>query len=111
MKIHGGAIGILDNPNSLLRWAVSAPIIAEMCRDCDSSSEQLPHHEDTRSFEIKFRKDVDSLYTAINDLGNPFKEKEKNLVQLASRVVLSTEESSSSRKAHTIGEEQFKKFL
>ena len=35
VKIHGGAIGILDSQNALLRWSVSAPIIADLCRPCD----------------------------------------------------------------------------
>ena len=33
VKIHGGAIGIMVNPNALLRWAVKRPVDAELCRN------------------------------------------------------------------------------
>ena len=81
VKIHGGAIGILENPNALLRWAVSGPVVAELCRQEKlSEMSSKNHHENTQAFESNFRKDFKSLYKSFHNLGNPFKEKEKNLV-------------------------------
>ena len=30
VNIHGGIIGILENSNALLKWAVSGPVVAEV---------------------------------------------------------------------------------
>ena len=82
LKIDGGAIGILDNPNALLRWAVAGPIVAQIFKDGAAINERIHiHHEDTRSFEQKFCTDLDSLYSAFLDFGNPFKEEEISHLQ------------------------------
>ena len=65
LKIHGGAIGILVNPNVLLRWAVSGPVVAELCRYKKlSEMSSKNHHENTQAFEFNFRKDFKSIYTS-----------------------------------------------
>ena len=81
VKIHGGAIVILENPNALLRWAVGGAVVGELCHDEKlSEMSSKNHHENTQAFESNFRKDFKSLYKSFHNLGNPFKEKEKNLV-------------------------------
>ena len=81
VKIDGGAIDILDNPNALLRWAVAGPVISLICKDAESVSKtSTTHHEDTDCFERKFRTDSDSLFSAFLEFGNPFKEEEEDLV-------------------------------
>ena len=52
-------------------------------------------HENTQAFESSFWKDFKSLYMSFHNLGNPFKEKEKNLVQIATKVFLDSEASTS----------------
>ena len=65
VEIHGGAIGILVNPNALLRWAVSGPVVAELCRyEKLSEMSSKNHHENTQAFEFNFRKDFKSFYTS-----------------------------------------------
>ncbi len=111
VKIHGGAIGILDNENALLRWAVSGPVVAEVCKVSKVTVDsEMSHHEDTTSFEVKFRKDVRSLLAAMNDFGNPFKEVNENLVHIASKIVLDDAAAISVRSAYKNGEEQYYKF-
>ena len=112
IKIHGGAIGIFDNPKALLRWSVSGSIIADMCNvDSKDHNAGVKHHENTSSFEVRFRKDVDSLYAAIIELGNPFQEKEKNLVQLSTKAVLDSEVSNSVRLVGKLGKQQYESFV
>ena len=60
VKTDGGAIGILDDENALLEWAISGPYISEMLKsslnkitDCNNF---VDHHEDTNIFEQKFRQ-------------------------------------------------------
>ena len=115
VKIRGGAVGLLDNPKALLRWSVSNPIIAEMCgNDRIASNEDetdLKHHEDTPAFEKQFRKDVNSLVAAVEEMGNPFKEKETNLVQSSSKIVLPAEATNQVKKAEKTGKDQFQTFI
>ena len=108
IKIEGGAIGIFDNPKTLLRWAVAGPIVAQICRDAEEEEvKEKKHHEDNGSFEAKFRKDIQSLYDAFNEFGNPFGEEQKQLVQISSRFVLDKSSSDSVFKAKQTAKDQF----
>ena len=69
------------------------------------------HLKNTQAFESNFRKDFKSLYTSSHNLDNPFKEKEKNLVQIATKVVLDSEASTSFKIAQQLGENQYNKFF
>ena len=71
---------------------------------------EMSHHEDTTSFEVKFRKDVRSLLAAMDDSGNPFKEVNENLVHIASKIVFDDAAAISVRSAYKNGEEQYYKF-
>ena len=111
VKIHGEAIGIFDNQNALLRWSVSTSIIAVMCNEDKEDNLTVKHHENNTSFENRYRKDVDALFKAINEMGNPFMEEEKNLVHLSSKVVLDAHVSKSVHSVTELGEDQFNKFF
>ena len=78
LKIDGGAIGILENELSLIKWMVAGPGIARLVsmfnNDARQSEDVLPHHEDTDSHEKRFRKDVLALKNALADVGSPFEE-------------------------------------
>ena len=112
VKTHGSAIGILENSNELLRWALSGPVVAELRRDEKlSEMSSKNYHKNTQAFESDFRKDFKSLYTSFHNLGNPFKEKEKNLVQIATKVVLDYEASTSIKNGQQIGENQYNEFV
>ena len=52
-----------------------------------------------------------SLYTSFHNLGNPFKEKEKNLVQIVTKVFLDSEASTSIKIAQQLGENQYNEFV
>ena len=108
IKIEGGAIGIFGNPKTLLRWAVAGPIAAQICKDAEEEEvKEKKHHEDNDSFEVKFRKVVQSLYDAFNEFGNPFGEEQKQLVQISSRFVLDKSSSVSVFKVKQTGKSLF----
>ena len=48
----------------------------------------LPH-EDNKTFEEKFRKDVTQLYKELKSRGNPFIEDEKQLENINSKCIMS----------------------
>ena len=108
IKIEGGAIGIFDNPKTLLRWAVAGPIAAQICNDAEEEEvKEKKHHEDNDSFEAKLRKVVQSLYDAFNEFENPFGEEQKQLVQISSRFVLDKSSSVSVFKGKQTGKSLF----
>ena len=112
VKIHGGAIGILENPNALLKWAVGGAVVGELCHDEKlSEMSSKNHHENTQAFESNFRKDFRSLYMSFYNLGNPFKDKEKNLVQIPTKVALGSEVSTSIKIDQQLGENQYNEFV
>ena len=93
VKIDGGAIGILENQNALLKWAVAGPIISDMLKE--NEGEHMvdlatfhSHHEYTEAFEKAFRVDAETLLNAYIECGNPFQEREDGLVHLLSKHVL-----------------------
>ena len=112
VKIDGGAIGILDNPKSLLRWSVAGPTVTKVCHEYDDPiTVEKKHHEDTRAVENKFRADVSSVHDAFLEFGNPFCEEEENLIQLSSKIVLEKSQSSTVFQAEQLGKKQFDAFV
>ena len=93
VKIDGGAVDILDNEAALLKWAVASPIISEILQDQEPSNPKdkdiLKHHENTKSFEEKFKKDKEAFQNAFLTYGSPFQKEEISLMQMISKVVLS----------------------
>ena len=63
-------------------------------------------HEDTVSFEKKFRKDVKSLYSAYIEDGNPFEEDDV-LTKLEDKVVINEHAIKSVREARKRGKDQY----
>ena len=64
------------------------------------------HHEDTVSFEKKFRKDVKSLYSAYIEDGNPFEEDDV-LTKLGDKMVMNEHAIKSVCEARKRGKDQY----
>ena len=115
VKIDGGAVGILDNEAALLKWAVASSIISEILQDQEPSNPKdkdiLKHHENTKSFEEKFKKDKEAFQNAFLTYGNPFQEEEISLMHMISKVVLSDDATSSVKMAKEIGKRQYDLFV
>ena len=110
VKVDGGAIGIMDNESALLEWALSGPYIAEMIQETDQCSSSK-HHEDTDSFEKEFCLRRVKLINSFKYFENPFEDPHKELVNIASKVIMSTEAATSVREALRIGNKQCLDFL
>ena len=86
VKTEGGAIGILDSPGALLKWAVAGPEISRILgtiHEEDGEDEAVVnHHEDTDNFEKKIRNHTEKFYTTFSELGNPFQESEDGLLNV-----------------------------
>ena len=80
VKGSGGAIGLTGNSGALRRWTVAGPKIVRITKEFEgdrghfvTASQQ--HHDQQPGVQQNFLKDVTSLVTVIDDIGNPFLEK------------------------------------
>ena len=80
-----------ENPAALRRWMVSGPEVARMIKEFENvvpSCEFLGHHEQTPSTQTAFKKDVLSVVSEFNELGNPFEEQGDELIAVHTRDVM-----------------------
>ena len=69
------------------------------------------HHEDTKSLQVKFRKDVSALATTMEEMGNPFSEGSEDLLVLDTKEIMGADAVERMRKAEKVGEEQYEVFV
>ena len=110
VKIDGGAVGILDSPRALLKWAVVTPEISSKDEEHEEHEDAQLHHEDTKPFEEMFRKDVNQLYEELKSRGNPFLANGDELENIDNRCIMTISGSESVRNAFTIGKQAYEKF-
>ena len=70
VKMDGGAVGILDNESSLIKWVIGGPEIARLVKNFNNEQHGAmnKHHEDTGAHENKFRKDVKNFKECLPSL-------------------------------------------
>ena len=100
-KVNLGAIGILDNDNTLLESSTASPVIAEILENFNDRCQRvmqtpIKHHEDTKNFQETFVRDFDKFC-------NPFDEPGEELLNIFTRQVFSEESAISVRSAEEIG--------
>ena len=80
IKGDGGAISLTENPSALRRWMIAGPEVARVIQEFENvelhweKRVDLCHHDQTSSVQKSFAKDVRSLVSVIEELGNPFDE-------------------------------------
>ena len=105
IKGDGGAIGLTENPSALRRWMIAGPEVARVIQEFENvvlhwkKRVDLCHHDQTSSVQKSFAKDVHSLVSVVEELGNSFDEESQDL------LVLDTKEI-----AKNLGQEQFDQF-
>ena len=113
IKGDGGVVGLTDDPNALQRWMIAGLEVARATGEFqdamepvhkDNTEEPLEskHHKENESWQKLFVKDVRSLTSSIEELGNPFEEDSKDTRQIADISVIETV-----RLAYKIGNVQF----
>ena len=115
VKVDGGAIGILENEATLLKWAVAGLMISDMLETADlfenKPNKVYDHHEGTKLFQDKFHNDKKVFKETLENLGNPFLEQEPQLVHIISKKVLDQKAIESVKCAKYIGIHQFISFV
>jgi len=96
IKGDGGAVGLLDNPNALQRWMVAGREVARVIGEFEmaqvhhhDNKVQTLHHDQTESIQKSFDKDVRSLVSVFEELGNPFLEETTDILVLDTKEVAS----------------------
>ncbi|XP_044175497.1 uncharacterized protein LOC122958628 [Acropora millepora] len=115
VKGEGGAVGLTDSPDALLRWMVSGPEVSRMVEEFESSVKTIKndnkHHEQTPAAQSKFLEDVQNLISAFEESGNPFLDKSKDFTALHTKDVMDDDVVKSVRNVKDVGEKQFKSFV
>ena len=114
----GGAIGLMTNPGALRRWMVAGPEVARMVTEFESlqphdqrSRKDHRHHDQNPGIQTKFLKEVKSLVSVMEEMGNPFLEESDDLIVLDSRDILDTCAKEEICNAEKLGEDQYQRFV
>ena len=75
------------------------------------NTEESKHHEENRSWQKLFVKDVRSLTSAIEELGNPFEEDSNELLALDTKQTADVSIIQTVESAYKIGKDQFDLFV
>ena len=116
VKGDGGAVGLTDNPSALRRWMVAGPEVARVIGEFENADlhwntrVDTRHHDQAASVQISFAKDVRSLVTVIEELGNPFEEESQDLLVLDTKEIADATVVETVRSVKRIGQEQFDAF-
>lgn len=54
----------------------------------DEEDDVFLHHEDSKSFQINFQKDVVNFYNTVLSFGNPFEIEHPNLLRLMTQEIV-----------------------
>ena len=120
VKEDGGAVGLTESPSQLLRWMVSGPELARIIGEFETSVENivgseiklpaLKHHEQARSRQIAFNREVQSLTSTIEGMGNPFTETSGDMLVLDTRQIVDGVKETVNC-VEDVGEKQFNDFV
>ena len=116
IKGKDGAVGLTENPSALRRWMIRGPEIARMVTEYEGQSapekkQSTKHHEQVPSVQNAFLKNVKSLVSSMEDLGNPFKEDSGDLLALDTKDIMPAEVVELVQNIKKIGHGQYKAFV
>ena len=121
VKGDGGAIGLTENSTQLRRWMIAGPEVARLVNEFQLSTEaselnqlkviQLPHHEQTKADQTKFKKEVLSLCETVEEMGNPFTEQTHDLMVLNTRDIVDPSIAETVQQIEDAGKQQYNRFV
>ena len=103
-------VGLTDNPSALLWWMVAGPEVSQSIQEFEigsKMSDDTLHHDQTTSVQVSFIKDVCSLVSVMEKLGNPFEQESKDLIVLCSKEISEPLATEAVKKVKQTGEQQF----
>ena len=116
VKDDGGAVGLTESPAALKRWMVSRPEMARVIGEFEAATEKRKkldpqHHEEAKHVQKAFERDVRSLVSTIEEIGNPFTEDSSDLLTLDGRDIAHAAVIDTVRQIEKLGEEQYDAYV
>ena len=118
MKGDGGIIGLTEDPDALLRWALAGPETLRVISEFESSimgtkpaASETRHHEQTLGYQKRFKEHVADLVHVMKDLGNPFDEESSDLIRLHTRDIMDKSSADCVATIQARGQEQYMLFI
>ena len=113
VKGDGGAVGLTENPSALRRWMIARPEVARMVQEFENSAsvDNCNNHEQTPAIQREFRKDVTSVISSFEALGNPFTEESQDLFAIHTKDVMDDCVVDSVKNVVNLGEDQYRSFV
>ncbi len=114
LQAHGGATGLYENPEALALYMLAGPDIARCISEfettLDEPAQHIAHHEEARSLQIRYKKDVLSLVDQYELAENPFMGGQ-DLLALDTQVVMEPEVVSSLAQVHELGKRKHSEYV
>ena len=115
IKEVGGAIGLTENETALQRWLICGPEISRLLDEFESINEGVnhvrEHHDFSDSVQSIFQKEVKSLLSALEDVGNPFDDDSNDLFALQTKTVVTETSAQNLNKLENVREKQFRDII
>ena len=118
VKGDGGAIGLTQNPDLLRRWAVAGPELARLICEFEASmvsneqeNKHNHHHEQTKSIQSTFTRQVQSLVEVMDVMGNPFSDDTKELYRLDTKEIAEKCVVKAINDIEKIGQDQYDEYV
>ena len=109
-----GAIGLTQNETALQRWLICGQEISWLLDEFESINEGVNHvreyHDFSNSVQSTFHKEVESLLSVLEDVGNPFNDDGNDLFDIKEKIVVPETVAQNLYKLENIGEKQFQDF-
>ncbi|KAG0716348.1 hypothetical protein GWK47_009930 [Chionoecetes opilio] len=118
LKDEGGVIGLTQDADALLRWAVSGPELVHVTSEFESSmvgkresASQINHHEQTAATQKLFARQVNTLVSVIEGMSSPFEEESQDLLRLHSKDIMDKQSVECLTTIQSKGQEQYGTFV
>lgn len=118
MKDEGGVIGLTQDAEALVRWAVAGPELVHVISEFQSSmvgkkesASQRNHHEQTNATQKLFASQVNTLVRVIEGMGSPFEEESQDLLRLHSKDIMEKQSTECLATIQSKGQEQYGTFV
>ena len=79
IKGDGGAVGITEHPDALLRWMVAGSEVTRLVNELEYTQHEgrdSKHHKQTSSAKIEFQNNLKDMIRVIEEMENPFLDKD-----------------------------------
>ena len=106
-------MGLTENPAALRRWMVSRPALARVIREFQPSAERtgILYHQHTKHAQMAFVRDVQSLYCAMGEMGDPCYDESNDTLVLDSRELADPVIFTALCQIEMLGQEQYERYV